>query len=103
MKKHIYTIIAFAVFAASAFASQIPEQNVNMTIPFAFQAGGYTLPAGTYTISQPTAGYLLIRGFKGGIFVPATALVTDIDGGKSTFRFTRAGDKYVLQGVGTEK
>lgn len=103
MKKHIYTIIAFAVFAASAFASQIPELNVNMTIPFAFQAGGYTLPAGTYTVSQPTAGYLLIRGYKGGVFIPASALLTDIDGGKSSFKFTRTGDKYVLQGVGAGK
>jgi len=103
MKKHIYTLIAFVVFAASAFASQIPDQYVSMTIPFAFQAGGSTLPAGTYMVSQPVSGFILIRGFKGGIFIPATALLTDIDGGKSTFKFTRAGDKYVLQGVHTEK
>ncbi len=46
MKKTIYTVFAFAVFAASAFAYQ--GSQVDVKVPFAFKAGASTLPAGTY-------------------------------------------------------
>jgi hypothetical protein len=104
MKKYIYTVVAFTVFAVSALAYQSPELGMNMNIPFAFQAGTSTLPAGIYTVSEPVPGFLLIRGFKGGVFVPASALLVDIDeSGKSAFKFTHAGEKYILQGVHSEK
>ena len=68
MKKHIYSVIAFAVFAVSALASQSSELDVK--VPFAFKAGGSTLPGGSYRVTEGTSGYLLIRGEKGGVFVP---------------------------------
>jgi hypothetical protein len=97
MKKLTYTLIAFAVFAASALAYTGPESTVRIDVPFAFQAGSSILPAGTYFLTQPVNGFVLIRGAKGGIFVPKTALVESETNGKSTFRFNRAGDTYVLQ------
>lgn len=98
----MFTVFAFAVFAASAFATQVDELAV--TVPFAFKAGASTLPAGTYRISSATSGYILIRGEKGGVFVPRSAVTVETsESGKATFLFNRAGDKFVLQTVHPEK
>jgi hypothetical protein len=102
MKKHIYTVIAFAVFAASALANQV--NGLDVKVPFAFKAGASTLPAGTYRVTEAGQGYILIRGEKGGVFVPRSAVVLDVDdSGKTSFRFDRTGDSYVLQAVHSEK
>ncbi len=98
MKKHIYTVSAFAVFAASALANPVSELDVK--VPFAFKAGSSTLPAGDYKVTEATPGYLLIRGAKGGVFVPRSAVVVETaDATKASFKFNRAGDKYVLEAV----
>lgn len=101
MKKYIYTVIAFAVFAASALANQGAELDVN--IPFAFKAGATVLPAGTYRVTQAYSGFILIRSEKGGAFVPRTAVVIDLDSGKPTLKFNRSGEGYVLRAVESEK
>ena len=97
MKKHIYTVIAFAVFAASALANQATELDVK--VPFAFKAGASVLPAGTYKVTSVATGLILLRGDKGGVFVPKDAVVVDLDTGKPTLKFNRAGDSYVLRAV----
>ena len=102
MKKHIYSVVAFAVFAASAWAS--PLAGLNVKVPFNFKAGASTLPAGTYRVSEAGAGYVLIRGEKGGIFVPMNVLVFEGgDSGKVSVKFDHEGDSYVLQTIHSEK
>ena len=101
MKKHIYTVVAFAVFAASALANQATELDVK--VPFAFKAGAAVLPAGTYRVTQAYSGFILIRGDKGGVFVPRTAVAVDLDSGKPTLKFNRTGDGYVLRALESEK
>jgi hypothetical protein len=99
--KKLYTVIAFAVFAASAFAYQGTELDVK--VPFAFKAGASTLPAGTYRLTETSSG-VLIRGDKGGVFVPRNEVVVDIEeSGKPSFRFNHTGNSYVLQSVHSEK
>lgn len=101
MKKHIYTAFAFAVFAASAMAQ---STELEVKVPFAFKAGTSTLPAGTYKVTRVNSGCILIQGEKGGVFVPSGNLAIDMDdSGKTRFRFDRAGDKYVLQSVHSER
>jgi hypothetical protein len=101
MKKHIYTVITFAVFAASAFAYQGTE--VDVKVPFAFKAGASTLPAGNYRLTETASG-VLIRGDKGGVFVPRSEVNVDVDeSGKPSFQFNHSGNSYVLQSVHTEK
>jgi hypothetical protein len=98
MKKHICTVFAFAVFAASAMATQSTELEVK--VPFAFTAGTSTLPAGTYRVTRINSGCILIQGEKGGVFLPSGDLPIDLgNSGKTSFKFDRAGDKYVLQSV----
>lgn len=102
MKKHIYTVIAFAVFAASALASPVTQLDVK--VPFEFKAGASVLPAGTYSVTEANSGYLLIRSEKGGVFIPRNMIVLDTDdSGRISLKFNRAGDKYVLQSVHPEK
>jgi len=101
MKKTVYTVIAFAVFAASALANSGTELDVK--VPFAFKAAGSLLPAGTYRVTQAATGFIMIRGDKGGVFVPKTAVAVDLDSGKPSLKFNRAGDSYVLRAVPLEK
>ena len=100
MKKSIYTVVAFAVFAASALATQ----ELDVKVPFAFKAGSSTLPAGTYRITETSAGVVLIRGEKGSVFVPKANLVPETtESGKTSVLFNITGDKYVLRSVNGEK
>jgi hypothetical protein len=102
MKKHIYSVIAFAVFATSALASSATD--IDVKVPFEFKAGASTLPAGTYRVTEANSGYYLIRGEKGGVFVPRNAFVLDTDeSGRTSVKFNRTGDKYVLQAVPSQK
>jgi len=103
MKKYICSIIASAVFAVSALAYTGPAATVIIDVPFAFQAGNSSLPAGTYTVTEPINGFILIRGAKGGVFVQKTAIVENDESGKSKFLFSRAGSTYVLQTAGSRK
>jgi hypothetical protein len=102
MKKHIYSVIAFAVLATSALAS--PATDIDVRVPFEFKAGASTLPAGTYRVTEANSGYFLLRGAKGGVFVPRSALILDTDeAGKTSLKFSRAGDKYVLDTAPSQK
>jgi hypothetical protein len=103
MKKHIYTVTAFAVFAASALAANLTELDVK--VPFAFKVGGSTLPAGKYRVTEANSGFFLVRGEKGGVFVPRGEVVLDVDdAGKTSLRFKHTGeDTYVLQAVHSER
>ena len=100
MKKSIYTVFAFAVFAASALATQ----EFDVKVPFAFKAGPSTLPAGTYRITETGSGVVLIRGEKGAVFIPKTALIPETtEAGKTSLLFKLSGDKYVLRSVNNDK
>ena len=56
MKKHVYTIIAMIVLGGSmavvANAQTSGSTRLTANVPFEFNAGGQTLPAGEYTIVQ---------------------------------------------------
>jgi hypothetical protein len=102
MKKSIYTVVAFAVFAASALANQATELDVK--VPFAFKAGTATLPAGSYRITPASSGFLLIRGEKGGVFVPRAEVVVETsESGKASVLLHRAEDTYSKRTVRLEK
>lgn len=101
MKKAVYTLITFAVFAVSALATQA---EMDVKIPFAFKAGAFTLPAGAYRITEPSPGVILIRGEKVGVFVPRAVLLSDsADLNKASVVFTRSGDHYVLENAAAAK
>jgi hypothetical protein len=100
MKKAVYTLITFAVFAASALATQA---EFDVKVPFAFKAGASLLPAGKYRITEPSPGVILLRGARIGVFVPRAVLFSDpSELGKTSVVFTREGDHYVLENAGSK-
>jgi len=77
---------------------------LDVKVPFAFTAGKATLPAGTYSLTEAGESYVLIRGEKGGVFVPKSMIGLALDeSGKVSLKFNRAGDKYVLQSAKAER
>jgi hypothetical protein len=74
---------------------------INVDIPFAFVAGNTVMPAGSYTIEEPTIhGVLLLRGSQPN----STAMVLAVNGGPSTMthagvKFSRRGSAVVLSTI----
>lgn len=92
--------LLFGGLLALAMSLSAETALINVTVPFAFVAGGKTLPAGTYTIGQPSSnGVLLIRGN-----VPnSTALVIAVNAGPSNSHagvtFSRHGADVVMSTI----
>jgi hypothetical protein len=55
------SILMLASFLGLAFVASA-EQAVTIHVPFAFSAGGKTLPAGDYVIHHSDSGMLIISG-----------------------------------------
>lgn len=77
------------------------ESLVTVSVPFSFVAGSKVMPAGIYTIQQPSnSGVLLIRGSAPN----STALVLSVNAGSSSssragVTFSRRGSAVVLSTV----
>jgi hypothetical protein len=70
MFKTISTMTLFGLLTFSAAQAQ-PSQPVRAQIPFAFEAQGATLPAGTYQVTYNSNGHFLtIKGREHAVFVP---------------------------------
>ena len=90
--------LAFAPVTASLHAQMADRVQVN--VPFDFQDGSMTLPAGVYTLSMRAHNILNIRGANEG----AMAMVRTEDTGRNTPKigkvvFQRYGEKYFLREV----
>lgn len=91
-------VAAFALNGTPASAAELRAQ-----IPFAFQMGGKTLPAGTYQVSTSQT-ILGVHGTDGGAFVMTDRL--EANGVETiwqnpTLVFERQGSEYVLLQVWT--
>jgi hypothetical protein len=83
---------------AAAVALAVPSASaadLRAEIPFAFQVGERTLPAGTYQVS--TAQSMLgLRSIEGGVFVMTGRLESGV-WREPTLVFERTGARYVLR------
>jgi len=99
--KLLKTTLFFGGLVALATSLSAETALVNVNVPFAFMAGGKVMPAGSYTIEEPTnGGVLLIRGSQPN----STALVLAVNAGPSSTNhagvtFNRRGSVSVLSGV----
>jgi hypothetical protein len=95
------TTLLFGGLLALATSLSAESPLVNVNIPFAFVAGGNVMPAGTYTIEEPTMhGVLLLRGTQPN----STAMVLAVNGGPSNathagVTFSRTGSAIVLSTI----
>jgi hypothetical protein len=102
--KHSF-IVAAAVAAVVALAgSPASAAELRAEIPFTFQMGGKTLPAGTYNVST-SQGVLGVTGYEGGAFVMTNRLEANgyLENGWQgpTLVFEKSGGGFVLIEVWT--
>ena len=95
------TTLLFGGLLALATSLSAESALLEVNVPFAFMAGSTPMPAGTYTIEEPTIhGVLLLRGTQPN----STALVLAVNGGPSNtthagVTFNRRGADVVLSTV----
>ena len=95
------TTLLFGGLLALATSLSAESALLNVNVPFAFVAGGRVMPAGSYTIEEPTThGVLLLRGTQPN----STAMVLAVNGGPSYtshagVTFSRQGSSVVLSSV----
>lgn len=99
--KLLKTALLFGGLLALAMSLSAETALINVNVPFAFVAGGKTMPAGQYTIGEQSNGnFLLIRGTQPN----STALVLAMNAGPSTsshagVSFSRRGATAVMSSV----
>ena len=105
LKTKLSFVLAAGLAAAVALTgSSASAAELRAEIPFAFQMGGKTLPAGTYQVST-SQGVLGVTGYEGGAFVMTNRL--EANGYQETIAqgptlvFEKTGDEYVLTEVWT--
>lgn len=95
------TTILFGGLVALAASLSAETPSVQVNVPFSFVAGGYTLPAGSYTIEESNMhGVLLLRGSEPN----STAMVLAANFGTSyashaDLKFDRRGTVIVLSTI----
>src|SRR5579863_6131139 len=95
------TTVLFGGLVALAASLSAETALINVNVPFSFVAGGNMMPAGVYTIEEPTVhGILLLRGTQPN----STAMVLAVNGGPSNtthagVNFSRLGSSVVLSTV----
>ena len=103
MNKHsIFIFALIVVLALGVTAHAQAETMVVANIPFSFQVGGQTLPAGTYTVSMlsETSHELLVSSREHGVFVLSAVLDPTQPGG-SLVGFQQVDGRYLLDRVNT--
>lgn len=98
------TTIIIAGATLLCFGGTARAQDLAISVPFAFQVGGVTLPAGHYEVERDaTSGIVLLRGDRktpGAVFVstlPADG--HDPAGNKPALTFSRYEAGYRLSGI----
>jgi hypothetical protein len=101
-----YTVFAFALsiimLGLGVNANAQSEGTVFATIPFDFEVGGKTLPAGTYTVSKVSDNSrgLLISNRNQGVFALPVSF-DNVQAGGPLFSFEKVAGKYLLSEVNT--
>ena len=105
MKRHLNTLVAILilVLTVSAQAQTAGAQKVVANIPFAFNVGNTSLPAGKYTITvlNPSSDrkILQIRSTKGSSATVQTTAETGNISDDAKLVFQRYGDRYFFAQV----
>jgi len=99
--KLMKTTLLAGVLAAVATTVSAETALVNVNVPFSFEAAGKTLPAGTYSIDQPTnGGVVMIRGNQPDSSVLVLAInAGPTAGNKAGVTFTRRAGVAVMSTI----
>lgn len=105
MKKKIYS--TFAMLSLSLLMAVVSVQaqsgsKLEVNIPFEFQVGSQTLPAGEYSVKRLTQNSVLVRSRDGQRSVVAQtprAITADENGKQEKLVFNQYGNQYFLSQV----
>jgi hypothetical protein len=103
-KSYLIVVLTLTCLLGLGISARAQDTSgVVVTVPFEFEAGGATLPAGTYSVSRvssETHTALVIRGFDNGAFL--LPIVFDgVSADPSKLSFEHVGDKYFLSRIET--
>jgi hypothetical protein len=85
---------------ASTQSASAQTTIARVTIPFAFQTGSQTLPAGTYLVDRESPNLILLKGpGKASSFVLMHAASRSKAPDHGMLAFDRTGDKYYLRQI----
>ncbi|HEY4052080.1 MAG TPA: hypothetical protein VGM27_34930, partial [Acidobacteriaceae bacterium] len=94
---------ALGLFASTGSSQAQTSTQLRATIPFAFQAGSYHMPAGLYDISVRSNHMVFFEDRDPGKHVTAYLMATPSEDGKiqtnGRLIFHRYGDRYFLRAV----
>ena len=104
MKKQITILLGSILLLTAAMASAQTSQKVIVSVPFAFVAGGQTLPSGVYTIDLNREAAMVLsrenqRGHISTVMVLANGSSQTPDYPYSYATFQRYGSHYFLTSV----
>ena len=102
-KDRIALIVALtAILAQPALKAQTPGYAVVANIPFSFQIGSYSLPAGTYSIRMQGNDLLSIKGEAGAAVMLVMRDSANQPSPDSAVVFHHYGSRYFLREVRTQ-
>jgi hypothetical protein len=96
--KRITAMVIFSIVSSIVASTALAQQNgIQAKVPFSFSVSNETLPAGTYTITSPAKGLVLIQSSDRRI---STGARSAHNGSESTngckLIFNKYGDQYFL-------
>jgi hypothetical protein len=99
----IASALAIGSLASTPFASaQTPRPLADVNIPFTFQTGAQTLPAGKYRVILESNNMVLLQGTGSSAgFVMTHDAIRSHVAAHGTMVFNRYGDKYYLRQIWT--
>ena len=99
----LLVMVAFVSALASAVSAQTPSDNVIADIPFEFNVGDKTMPAGKYLIAEVTSDGTALRVSNREQHQSVSRLTAAVRGSEpkeqSTLVFERYGERYYLSQI----
>ena len=92
------SLLLFVVFLGGAAYGQTSNSVIKVNIPFEFNVGDKTFPAGDYSLTQPMQHFLVLRDSRGQTIASAFTSGVDVSTPVVTpkLRFESAGGLHVL-------
>ena len=95
------TLFVFVVYLAGMAYGQTSTSVIKVSIPFEFNVGNKTFPAGNYSLVQPMQHFLVLRDERGRTVASAFTSEVDVSSHVSNpkLRFSSVGGVHVLSEV----
>jgi len=97
MKTIMRNFVALAVVLAAIAVSA--QERARVTVPFAFNAAGLTMPAGEYRVSLEAGNKMVTLSGERKVVVVHATYDFELNDPRTYLRFEHVGDQFLLQQV----